>query len=174
MSDVDDGSDAELEDEFGDFDPLDPLADADEPPPPPDEAEAEDAGDGEAGDGDGEAAGDGEGPAAEARPAAEEAAEAAAGTRRVIVVPDDERLSSNVMTLAEVTRAIALRAQQIATNPYIYTDAGDLDDAVSIARKELFDRRSPLVLERRMGRTPAGESIIEMWAVREMSYPPLN
>lgn len=92
-------------------------------------------------------------------------------TRKIFVVPADERITSNRMTLAEVTRAIAIRAKQISTHPYVYTDVGPLSDVIAIARKELLDRRSPLKLERRMGRTPAGESIIEIWHVREMSYP---
>lgn len=95
-------------------------------------------------------------------------------TRKIIVVPSEEKQSSNMMTLAEVSRAIAIRAKQISNNPYSYTDIGDLSDAISIARKELFDRRSPLVLERRMGYTSAGESIVEMWTVRHMAFPPLN
>jgi DNA-directed RNA polymerase subunit K/omega len=182
----------EFDDEFDDFDPLAESGD-DRPDAGDDRPDAEDAdGDDEDADGEGKEDGDdGEDvvadvgtPGAPARPAARRprkrepaAARQAAqtvGTRRIIVVAPEERQSSNVMTLAEATRAIALRAKQISTHPYAYTDVEDLTDAISIARKEFFNRRSPLNLERRMGRTPAGESIIEVWAVREMSYPPLN
>jgi len=189
MSDAEeDVSDIELDDEFDDFDPLAESEENGDDPPDAEDANSDD----EDADGEGKEDGDvGEDvladvgtPRAPARPAARRprtrepaAARLAAqtvGTRRIIVVAPEERQSSNMMTLAEATRAIALRAKQISTHPYAYTDVGDLSDATSIARKEFFDRRSPLKLERRMGRTPAGESIIEVWAVREMSYPPLN
>jgi hypothetical protein len=189
MSDAEeDVSDIELDDEFDDFDPLaeseesgDDLPDAEDADSDDEDADGEGKEDGDDGE---DVVADVGTPGAPARPAARRprkrepaAARQAAqtvGTRRIIVVAPEERQSSNMMTLAEATRAIALRAKQISTHPYAYTDVGDLSDAISIARKELFDRRSPLKLERRMGRTPAGESIIEVWAVREMSYPPLN
>lgn len=151
----DDFSDVEVDDDLDDFDPLDNSDedDADEP------LDAEDA----------------------ARPAREvddralttQAAQSV-GTRRVFVVADEKRLTSNFMTKAEVTRAIALRAEQITKNPSAYTETGELTHAGEIARKELYDHRSPLVLRRQVGQTPAGEPIIEKWKVREMSYPPLN
>lgn len=198
MSDADeDVSDIELDGELDDFDPLADLEeDADAPPGVANAESDEEEGVGEAKDVDEGVEDDGDdavladvgaeeagAPEIPARlPAARRRAATPAdcsvaqtvGTRRIYVVAPEDRQSSNMMTLAEITRAIALRAQQISTRPYAYTDVGDLSDAISIARKELFDRRSPLKLERVMGRTPLGESIIEMWTVREMSYPPLN
>ena len=195
MSDAEeDVSEIELDDEFDDFDPLAEGEGSDDNLPAAEDADSddedadnesneskEDGVDGEEGE---DVASDSGTPEAPTRPAARRprkrdpsSARRAAptvGSRRIIVVAPEDRQSSHMMTLAEATRAIAIRAKQISTYPYAYTDVGNLSDAISIARKELFDRRSPLNLERRMGRTPAGESIIEMWAVREMSYPPLN
>ena len=187
MSDAEeDVSDVELDDDFDDFDPL-AESDGDDDAAAPGDADDDSVDEGESDD-DAKAdddAGDDAGDDALSAPAgprkrvrrrdapARQAAQAV-DTRRVIVVASEDRLSSNMMTLAETTRAIAVRAKQISTHPYAYTDVGDLSDAMSIARKELFDRRSPLVLRRPMGRTLAGETIIELWCVREMSYPPLN
>ena len=180
MSDAEeDVSDVELDDDFDDFDPLAEESDADEGAAPPGAGNAEDESDDD-GEGDDDAkAEDDSAPLAppRKRPRRRDAprqTEQAADTRRVLVVASEDRLSSNMMTLAETTRAIAVRAKQISTHPYAYTDVGDLSDATSIARKELFDRRSPLVLRRPMGRTPAGETIIELWCVREMTYPSLS
>lgn len=160
----DDISDVDVDDDLDDYDPLDDDdPDADAIDEKPDIAE--------------------EGHGAGARPTREQddrvpatlaQAAQAVGTRRVIVVLEEERLTSNFMTVAEVTRAIALRAEQITKNPSAYTDTGDLSHAGDIARKELYDHRSPLVLRRQVGQTRAGEPIIEKWRVREMSYPPLN
>jgi DNA-directed RNA polymerase subunit K/omega len=94
--------------------------------------------------------------------------------RKVIVVPDDERITSHVLSKFEVTWAIATRAKQISDNPKIFTDVEGLDDAKSIARKEFYDKKSPLVLERLRGYTKKGERIIEKWKVREMTYPPVE
>jgi len=95
-------------------------------------------------------------------------------SRRVIVVPDDKRLSSQIMTKAEVTRAIAIRAEQISRYPNAFVDVGKLSRAEDIAQKELYAHRSPLVLRRIIGRTPANEDIVEKWKVREMTYPTLK
>lgn len=78
------------------------------------------------------------------------------------------------MTLEEMTRAIAIRAEQISKNPTAYTEIGDLADPEAIAEKEFRERKSPLNLYRDVGWTARGERITEVWAVREMAYPPPN
>jgi hypothetical protein len=102
-----------------------------------------------------------------------QAAAAPADTRRIFVVPDDDRITSNCMTLAEATRAVAIRAEHLARYPYVFSEVVGVDQAKDLALAELLSRRSPLVLRRVVGRTLAGERIIERWRVREMAYPPL-
>lgn len=93
-------------------------------------------------------------------------------SRNIIIVPPEERITSENMTQFEFARAIAIRASQIANNPKIYTDYDGLYDEVSIAKKELLDRKSPLIIWRQVGVIPTtGERIIEKWNVREMVYP---
>ena len=94
--------------------------------------------------------------------------------RPVIIVPDEDRITSNVMTKAEITRAIAIRAEHMTRYPSAFTDVRGLTQAKDIAQKELYDHRSPLVLRRTVGRTATGARIVEKWKVREMSYPSLN
>lgn len=161
----DDFSDVEVDDDFDDFDPLD-----DDDGEAAGEAVNEEAPNDEGGsDDDGSDDDDLKGP----RPADRQAAQAV-DTRAIVVVDDEDRITSNVMTKAEVTRAIAIRAEHMTRYPSAFTDIGGLTQAKDIARKELYDHRSPLVLRRPVGRTAAGERIIEKWKVREMSYPPLN
>jgi len=171
LSDV---SDVEVNEDFDDYDPL--LEDDEEAPGT---AQGEES-DGEAAEGDDELGEILPEESATRRRQRRRAAEArreasqASGVRNIIIVPDEERVTSNVATLAEIARAIAIRAKQISENPSAYVDIGLLSDPETIARKELDERRTPLVLRRSVGRTSAGESIVELWKLREMSYPELR
>jgi DNA-directed RNA polymerase subunit K/omega len=100
------------------------------------------------------------------------AADAAAEARPLVVVADDRRRTSDVISRAEITRAIAIRAAQIAARPTFYIDVGDLSDPIAIAREEFLQRRSPLILEREVGRAARGARVVERWRVREMTFPP--
>jgi hypothetical protein len=170
QDEADDVSDVDLGEDFGDFDP---LADEEVGEKSDDESDEEDeaAGEEEAATDDDEASA-ARGPRRPGR--YEEEVEAPAGIRTIVVVPPDERVTSNALTQAEAARAIALRADAIEKGGLAYVEAGELSDAISIARKELYARRTPLTLERQVGRTPAGEAIIEIWAVREMALPALS
>ena len=171
MSDAEDVSDVENNDEFDDFEL---PADSDtEEAAPGGEDEDDNPAEKEDGEKDEEELLPAPPPEGRRKPRRDRP-EPSDGTRRIIVIAPEDRRSSNVMTRAEVTRAIAIRAQQISTHTHVYTPVGDLSDAISIATKELFDRRSPLMLERIVERTPAGEKCIEVWAVRKMAYPNLK
>jgi DNA-directed RNA polymerase I, II, and III subunit RPABC2 len=154
----DDGSDVELAD-FDDYDPLAVDDDADDPPAVADDGDGDDEEDD---------AGSGE------REDATSAQHQAVDSRKIFVVAKEERISSHVMTLGEMTRAIAIRAAQISTHPDTFTDVEGLSDEMRIARKELEDRMSPLDVRREVGRTSKGEAIIEIWSVNEMTLPLTN
>lgn len=157
-SDVEDVDEFDLDD---DFDPL--VLDADEASSGSDEG--------------GEDSDANETPAADEKPSSRlpnpQLAQAL-DTRRIIIISDDERQTSNIMTKAEVARATAIRAEYISKFPNAFVEIGDLTQADEIAQKELYEHRSPLILRRDVGRTAAGERQMEKWKVREMSYPPLN
>lgn len=94
--------------------------------------------------------------------------------RRIIIVPPDERITSNIASIFEATRAIAIRAKQIETAPNMFTEAPGLTDSVARAKKELLDRKSPLILRRTVGRGSSGEIYVEEWPIRLMVIPPLD
>jgi hypothetical protein len=93
--------------------------------------------------------------------------------RRVVVVPDNERITSNVLKITECARAIAIRAQQIETSPIMFTDPAGETDSVALAKAELLARRSPLKLRRIVGRGTDGAVYVEDWRVNEMTLPPV-
>ena len=93
--------------------------------------------------------------------------------RTIVVIPADERTTDNRLQKTEAALIIAKRAAQIARSRTSFTDAPGLHDPVSIAYKELFDRRTPLLLRRQVGTGPAGEQLVEEWSPREMALPPL-
>jgi DNA-directed RNA polymerase subunit K/omega len=89
--------------------------------------------------------------------------------RMIKIVAPNNRITSNFITKLEMARAKGIRAEQIDTNGHTYTDIDNCGDAISIAEKEFFDRRSPLVLCRMVGKNK--NKVIEKWSVREMTYP---
>lgn len=97
-----------------------------------------------------------------------------ASNRPLLVVPDQDRRTSNRMTVAEMARAIALRASHLEANPSPYIKVGQRTSPAQLAHDELFARRSPLLLYRTVGRSSKNERIVEVWPVREMAYPPIS
>lgn len=94
--------------------------------------------------------------------------------RKIIVVPDDDRVTSNILQPLEAARVDSVRAKQMESSPTIFVDASGIHDSVLRARKEREAGRCPLVLRRRVGWGAGGEIIVEDWKVREMVQPPLN
>ena len=97
-------------------------------------------------------------------------------SRKIIIIPDEERVTTNVLQRAEAARLISIRAKQISeysTNYLVNPQKGQLYDPQEIAKRELFERRIPLLLRRHVGRTPDGDIIVEQWNPREMTLPQL-
>ena len=93
---------------------------------------------------------------------------------RVIIVPENERITDNRLHKSEASYVISVRAQQIARSATNFATAGHaLYDPCAIAQRELIERRCPLRLRRQVGWGPEGEIIVEEWSVREMALPPL-
>lgn len=96
----------------------------------------------------------------------------------VLRVADDLRVTSDIMSQAEMTEAISIRCSQIAQNAVIMVDITGqaVDDPITIAKMELAARRCPLVLRRIIYRmidrkTGAVTDVVEDWDVNEMIYP---
>ncbi len=88
-----------------------------------------------------------------------------------VVVADEDRKTSAYLQKAEMTRVLAIRAEQLSKNPTVFVTAGlaGAKTAHEIARLELLAKRCPLIIERRIGTTDMGEDIVERWKVNEMS-----
>jgi DNA-directed RNA polymerase subunit K/omega len=93
--------------------------------------------------------------------------------RAIIIVPDGDRITSNILQKSEAARIIAIRAKQIESSPVVFVEATGISDSVERAKKELYARQCPLRLRRVVGRGSAGEVICEDWNTREMVLPPL-
>lgn len=89
----------------------------------------------------------------------------------VILVPPEERRTSNVLTKTEMAFVISMRARQIETSGTTFVEIGDLNDPGKIAAKELYERRCPLLLRRIVGHSANGDPIVEQWDIKTMTYP---
>lgn len=90
----------------------------------------------------------------------------------IIIVPDSERITSDIIQKQEIVEAIGIRASQIEDGAPVFTETTGLTDPISMAWKEFRDRQNPLILERVIAERPF-EFIyeVEHWKVREMTYP---
>ena len=84
----------------------------------------------------------------------------------VTVVPDDERITSNIMSKFEWSEVIGIRTCHIESGGAIYTEIGTLKDPYLIAIKELQDRKCPLLIIRKIG-----DNKVEHWKCNEMGFP---
>lgn len=89
----------------------------------------------------------------------------------VVVIANEDRISSDTVQYTETVEAIGIRASQIEHGSPVFTDVSGLSDPIKMAEKEFFDRKSPLILERKMG-VKGSKIIVEHWKVREMKFPP--
>lgn len=91
------------------------------------------------------------------------------------IVPDEERVTDNRLHKSEAALIIAKRAAQIATHAkHFARNAQGLHDPVAIAYQELYERRCPLKLHRRIRTDPNGDEVVESWSPRKMALPPLQ
>lgn len=94
--------------------------------------------------------------------------------REVIIVAPEERRTSNIMQLPELTAAISIRAQNMENFSPSYVKDEKSSDSVKRAITELYSGNCPLKLRRIVGWGPNGEKICEEWSVREMTLPPIS
>ena len=85
-----------------------------------------------------------------------------------IIVPQDERSTSNVMSIFEFSNIIATRATEISKNGLLFTKAISHDPIV-LAKDELKEGRCPYIIKRVVGRFK-NQDIIEEWSANELIY----
>jgi DNA-directed RNA polymerase I, II, and III subunit RPABC2 len=84
----------------------------------------------------------------------------------VIVVPQEYRITSEIMTLAEYARVKSERAKQIENGSPIFINIKNDHDPIIIAEKEIKQKKSPMIIERFLTK-----NIKEEWVVNEMIVP---
>jgi hypothetical protein len=92
----------------------------------------------------------------------------------VEVVKPDERRTKDMLTRAEISEIISIRADQISKNTIVFTDCTGLTDPIDMAKKEFNDRKTPLILQRRIGEKIVGgvmKEYVERWDVKTMTRP---
>jgi DNA-directed RNA polymerase subunit K/omega len=65
-----------------------------------------------------------------------------------IAIPEEQHITSDEITIHELAELLSIRIGQIQKGSPIFTDITDYHDAMSIAWKELADRRLPLKIAR--------------------------
>jgi DNA-directed RNA polymerase subunit K/omega len=94
--------------------------------------------------------------------------------RTIIVVADEDRITSSRVTKSEAANLIATRAQQIAANATNYAEKNISHDPVKIAYNELKCRRCPLKIRRSLGVNAEGVQYVEDWDPNSMAHPQID
>jgi hypothetical protein len=93
--------------------------------------------------------------------------------RIIRIIADEDRITSDIIQLPEYTEAIGQRASAIEQGSPVLTDVSGLSSPIDQAKKEFFDRHSPLILQRIIKKTPE-YYVVERWQIRSMIFPVVN
>jgi len=75
----------------------------------------------------------------------------------------EKRFTSPIMTKFERAKILGIRAQQISMSAPIMVEYGDETDPVEIAKKELREKKIPLIILRRLP-----DNTYEKWSVKDL------
>jgi DNA-directed RNA polymerase subunit K/omega len=67
------------------------------------------------------------------------------------IIKNDEKITSNILTIYEITELIGIRATQIANGAPIFTDIEYINDPIEMAKKEIINNKCPLYVKRYIG-----------------------
>lgn len=84
------------------------------------------------------------------------------------IIKSDDRITSNILTIYEITELIGIRATQISQGSPIFTDIKNISNPIKMAEKELIDNRCPLYVKRYIGLDK-----YELWDPNTMIKPKL-
>jgi DNA-directed RNA polymerase subunit K/omega len=88
----------------------------------------------------------------------------------LFIVPDNERTTSQIMTLEEYTEAVGIRATEIENGTPVFTDVSGMICPIEMAKKEILDGKSPYKLIREMS-AKKGSKTVEIWKINDMTLP---
>ncbi len=86
------------------------------------------------------------------------------------IIPEEQRITSQILTLEEFTEAVGIRATQIERGAPVFTDVTGYSDPIEMAKKEIFDGRCPLKLVREMKQLE-NSRWVEVWKINDMTIP---
>jgi len=89
-----------------------------------------------------------------------------AGDKEEIIVKEEDRITSDVLSKYEIVELISIRSTQISKGDMPFTDVSGLRDPISMAKKEIYDNRCPLLVKRHIG-----NNMYEYWDPNNMSKP---
>lgn len=91
-------------------------------------------------------------------------------SKEIIVVKDENRVTSHMLSKTEITEAVSIRCAQIQKNPIVFVDIEGISNPIIMAKKEINERKCPLILRRFIGRYNSRD-YYEYWDINEMSRP---
>lgn len=72
-------------------------------------------------------------------------------SRIQFIVKNANRITSNILTIYELTELIGVRGTQISQGSPIFTDVTGITDPMNMAKKEILDNKCPLSIKRYIG-----------------------
>jgi len=93
-----------------------------------------------------------------------------APTQEIIIIKNEDRTTSHMLSKTEMTEAVSIRCAQIQKNPIVFVDIEGMDDPIAMAKKEINERKCPLVLRRFIGHYNNSD-YYEYWDINEMTRP---
>ena len=67
------------------------------------------------------------------------------------IIKNDNKLTSNILTIYEITELIGIRATQISQGSPVFIDIEYLSDPIEMAKKEIINNKCPLYIKRYIG-----------------------
>jgi len=86
--------------------------------------------------------------------------------QEIIIIPNEHRKTSELITKFEFTDVISNRAKQIENGSKIFVDIGAEDNPITMAEMEIKMKQCPLSIRRFIS-----NNIAEIWNVNEMIVP---
>lgn len=67
------------------------------------------------------------------------------------IIKSDDKITSNILTIYEMTELIGIRATQISQGAPVFVDIEFISDPIEMAKKEIINNRCPLYIKRYIG-----------------------
>lgn len=82
------------------------------------------------------------------------------------IIKTDDKITSNILTIYEMSELIGIRATQISQGSPVFVDINYISDPIEMAKKEILNNKCPLYVKRYIGLDR-----YELWNPNEMIKP---